>query len=98
MSEALSSKQVCALTGVTYRQLDYWVGLGVIEGQGSPGSGMPRIWTSEQVQRVREVQDALQRAIDILEAANLRSAANFLRGGGRVAALRRAEQQKVREQ
>lgn len=79
-AQTLSSHDVAAKVGITYRQLDYWVRLGIIDGQGAVGSGTPRVWTPEQVKRVREIKAALEKSIGILEKAGMPSHASFLRG------------------
>jgi hypothetical protein len=48
----LSSKQVCAVSGASYRQLDYWSLLGLLTGEPmgarTIGSGFKRIHTFEE--------------------------------------------------
>ena len=44
-----SSADVCAHTGISYRQLDYWTRTGRIRGVGNPGSGDAREYTGEQL-------------------------------------------------
>jgi DNA-binding transcriptional MerR regulator len=55
--DTLSSIEVCRLTGVTYRQLDYWVRRDlvrpVIEAR---GSGSHRRWSPDDVDRVRRLK------------------------------------------
>lgn len=60
--------RVCRLTGITYRQLDYWCRTGVIKpAVESRGSGTQRMFTEEQVEilkvlaRLRQVGVSLQR-------------------------------------
>lgn len=50
-----SSSQVCALTGASYRQLDYWVRTGIIRPElaTAHGSGTQRRFAPEQVRLVR---------------------------------------------
>ena len=51
----LSTNDVVAATGATYRQVDYWVRTGLVPGQSpeGPGSGHRRRWHPAQVNRVR---------------------------------------------
>jgi len=54
----LSSSEVCRLTGVTVRQLDYWVRIGLLSPSlraGYGGSGDPRRWSEADVAKVRVV-------------------------------------------
>lgn len=56
---AYSSRQICRLAGVSYRQLDYWCRTGLIPGmEGSPGSGSRRIWDEDQLNRVQHLSEA----------------------------------------
>lgn len=51
--ELWGSSQIVDWTGVTYRQLDYWIRSGlVIAVNPEPGSGVPRLYTTEQVRKV----------------------------------------------
>jgi DNA-binding transcriptional MerR regulator len=57
-----STADVCAMTGATYRQVDYWARRGLIAGQDSgPGYGRCRIWTREQVSTVVRLVEASKR-------------------------------------
>jgi DNA-binding transcriptional MerR regulator len=49
MTRSYSSADVCAHTGITYRQLDYWTRSGRISGTDNPGSGYHREYTGEQL-------------------------------------------------
>lgn len=68
-----SSADVCALTGATYRQLDYWCRVGLVAPSvtAAAGYGSRRRWSSSDVDAVRRVAAAagLSRAaiIDVLE-------------------------------
>jgi hypothetical protein len=62
---AISSRTLCEATGVPYRQLDYWVRLGLVAplGEAHPGSGARRRWDPALVpvlRTLRRVQAALQ--------------------------------------
>lgn len=49
-----SSVEVARLTGASYRMLDHWSRQGYIPGQHEPvGSGHHRVWTLDQLDRVR---------------------------------------------
>lgn len=50
----ITSWDVCAQAGVSYRQLDYWCRLGIIEpvGGATPGSGSQRRFTSREIRVV----------------------------------------------
>lgn len=79
--ETFTSDQVVAMTGVTYRQLDWWARNDYIEGQGvGPGSGRQRKWSREHVLRVIEIRDAVQQAMQVLADAGLPADHNA-RGG-----------------
>jgi predicted site-specific integrase-resolvase len=52
---AYTSTEVMALTGITYRRLDWWVRAGYIRPsvRSKGGSGYPRLFSAEDVERVR---------------------------------------------
>lgn len=57
MTKYLSSVQVLAATGATYRQLDWWIRQGIIKtiGPASPGSGFQRKFEREVVPKIRRL-------------------------------------------
>jgi DNA-binding transcriptional MerR regulator len=58
-ADTLSSHEVCRLTGVTYRQLDYWVRTGLVQPhEQAHGSGSRRRWTDVDIERVRRLRVA----------------------------------------
>lgn len=55
----MSSFEVARVSGVSYRQLDYWARTGLIEGQeDTPGTGNYRRWTPAQLRRVKQLARA----------------------------------------
>jgi DNA-binding transcriptional MerR regulator len=61
--DTLSSVEVCRLTGVTYRQLDYWVRTGlVLPHTCARGSGTHRRWSDADLERVRRLKVAARLA------------------------------------
>lgn len=44
-----TSTQVCDLTGLSYRQVDYWCRTGLLHPQGGIGSGSSRSFSEEEV-------------------------------------------------
>jgi DNA-binding transcriptional MerR regulator len=76
-----SSREVCEETGVTYRQLDYWIRVGYISGVGCPGSGRQRRYTASDVERVKEIRRAMAKAIQTLRDADLNGLVRLLEGG-----------------
>lgn len=65
--EAFSSADVCALTGATYRQLDYWVRNNVIISSlaQATGSGTQRRYSASDVAQVRAVVRCAQAAVGV---------------------------------
>ena len=59
----LTSAQVCAAAGVTYRQLDSWCRVGLVtpSGRVAAGYGSRRLWTAADVAVVRRLGDASRR-------------------------------------
>ncbi len=88
MSErTYSSAEVCEMLGITYRQLDFWtrrgwVSASFVSDKGGlrqrpaasplPGSGVSRRWSEADVARVKEVRDAVAKAVAILVEAGVR--------------------------
>ena len=81
MSEGMQSLEVCARTGLTYRQLDHWVRVGVIKPslRRAEGSGTYRLWSDEDVRILRVLNDMRGVADDTVDLSRL---------AGVVAALR----------
>lgn len=55
MLTGFTTRDVCALTGLTYRQIDYWTREGAIapeHSDGVPGSGHPRHWSVGDARRL----------------------------------------------
>lgn len=59
-----ASHEVCKLVGITYRQLDYWLRVGIIvpSCKPTPGSGGRRRFTLVEVQRLKEVVASVEHA------------------------------------
>jgi DNA-binding transcriptional MerR regulator len=59
-----TSPEVCALTGISYRQLDHWVRLGHVPGMTkddvAPGSGFRRRFSQEQMDALRDLKRAYE--------------------------------------
>lgn len=55
MTGMYSTREVCQLTGVTLRQLDYWSGCGTIRAEHAEadGSGTRRRWSARQIPIIR---------------------------------------------
>jgi DNA-binding transcriptional MerR regulator len=54
LSQWFTSKEMVALTGATYRQIDYWCRKGLIPGHTEPvGSGGRRRFSEEDLRRAR---------------------------------------------
>jgi len=64
-----SSHEVARMVGVSYRQLDYWIRVGTIDmPDGMPGSGRQRVWTPDDVARLRVIVAARNKALETMEA------------------------------
>ena len=52
-----SSSEVCAMAGVTYRQLDYWTRLGLVSPSITPaaGYGSQRRWSTADLAAVTRI-------------------------------------------
>lgn len=62
---AYRAPEVCRLTGLTYRQLDYWARVGTLRPsiQDSEGSGSQRLYSSDDVKKARATAQLLQLGI-----------------------------------
>lgn len=65
-----SSLQVAEMAGITYRQLDHWVRVGIIgvERVRYVGSGQPRRWTLEEVYRLKAMVERYNEALATIDA------------------------------
>lgn len=78
----LTSREVADLVGVTYRQLDHWTRRGYLPiGDRTPGSGVPRRWWPDEVERARVF--AALADIGVEPAAIARALPTLLVGRGR---------------
>lgn len=64
----LSTRQVCVLVGVSYRQLDYWLRTGAITSPDNTdvGSGRWRAWSQADVRRLKACVARLREARETL--------------------------------
>lgn len=78
--------EVCRITGVTYRQLDYWTRTGLVEASLAParGSGTQRLYSYTDLLEVRIIKQLLDSGVQLQHA---RRAVEYLRHhlGGEVA-------------
>ncbi len=85
----LSATEVCRFSGITYRQLDYWITAGYMEDPRSKhmrGSGIPRRFPPEAVARAKEIKQAIEEAEAILTGADLSLPAGYVSAkAGRIA-------------
>lgn len=67
---AYSTKDVCGVTGVTYRQLDYWTRTGLVGASAIParGSGNRRRYEFRDVLEVKIVSRLLQAGLSLQKA------------------------------
>jgi len=82
MDEGFQSLEVCARSGLTYRQLDYWVRAGVIKPslRRAEGSGTYRLWSAEDVRILRVLNDIRGVADEPGDISRLAGVASALRG------------------
>lgn len=84
----MTAADVIKRTGVSYRQLYYWVSQGYIPGQSPkpPGSGNARIFTTAQVAHIARLKQLIDAGIGVREAVDALGRA-VQTPGGVVAAL-----------
>jgi DNA-binding transcriptional MerR regulator len=75
-----SGPQVCRLTGVTYRQLDYWARTGLVTPSITPatGSGSKRAYSYGDLLEVKVIKSLLSAGVSLARA---RQAVECLRSG-----------------
>lgn len=64
----VSSARFCKLSGVTYRQLDYWTSSGYLDvsaGKANPGSGRERRYSIEQVALARSIVTLIKAGVSL---------------------------------
>jgi DNA-binding transcriptional MerR regulator len=73
-----SGPAVCRITGVTYRQLDYWARTGLVTPSVTPaqGSGSKRVYSYSDVIEIKVVKSLLDAGVSLPRA---RQAVNCLR-------------------
>ena len=78
LAMGFSGPAVCRVTGVTYRQLDYWARTGLVTPSVSPaqGSGSKRVYSYADVVEVKVVKSLLDAGVSLPRA---RQAVNCLR-------------------
>ena len=60
IDQLLSSVEVCQLSGITYRQLDYWVRTEKIDcAVDAEGSGSQRLFYLDVVEEIKAITDAV---------------------------------------
>jgi DNA-binding transcriptional MerR regulator len=104
-TEGFSGTQVCALVGITYRQLDYWARTGLLEPSlaSARGSGTKRRYSYHDVLELKVIAQLLEaglslqrarQAVDCLRdnlGADLGSASLILSGNSSVLAASQGE-------
>ncbi|MBU6233659.1 MAG: MerR family transcriptional regulator [Acidobacteria bacterium] len=78
LTMGFSGPAVCRITGVTYRQLDYWARTGLVTPSVSPaqGSGSKRVYSYSDVVEIKVVKSLLDAGVSLPRA---RQAVNCLR-------------------
>lgn len=69
--ETLTSDEVAAWAGVTFRQLDNWQRCGYVHGPAGRGSGRPRRWTPDETRRVRLFARLVRAGLTLQTASDL---------------------------
>ena len=65
-----TSSEVLEMTGLSFRVLDYWLRTGAIKiaGGTTPGSGVSRRYSEDEVAAIQRLAERYQRANDEIEA------------------------------
>lgn len=66
----MTSAEVAAAAGITYRQLDYWSTRGYVDAPPREGSGRARAWTEDQVADVVAVAALVREGVRVEIAAS----------------------------
>src|SRR5271170_2787418 len=80
-SQGFRGPQVCAIVGITYRQLDYWARTGLLRPSlaDAKGSGSQRLYSYEDVVELKVVKQLLDSGVNLQKA---RRAIECLRQAG----------------
>jgi len=70
LTSGFSGPQVCRLTGVTYRQLDYWDRTGLVQPSLVPatGSGSKRLYAYKDILEVKVIKSLLDSGLHLIRA------------------------------
>lgn len=71
----LTSEEVAAQAGVSYRQLDYWVRVGWLHPEGKKGSGRQRTWPEAEIDMALAMGALVKYGVDPALAFELASCA-----------------------
>lgn len=77
-TEVYTSGRAVELTGITYRQLDYWTSSGWLLPEGASGSGHSRLWTIDEL-------NVMSRMVRLVEVGLTPVVAVVVARGGRPA-------------
>lgn len=79
MPEGFRAPQVCAVVGITYRQLDYWARTDLLRPsvQGARGSGSQRLYSFGDIVQLKVVKNLLDAGMSL---KRIRMAMEILRG------------------
>ena len=70
LNSGFSGPQVCRLTGVTYRQLDYWDRTGLVQPSlvAAKGSGSKRTYAYKDILEVKVIKSLLDAGLHLTRA------------------------------
>ena len=81
MQQGFRGPQVCAIVGITYRQLDYWARTGLLRPSlaDAKGSGSQRVYSYSDVVELKVIKQLLDAGVNLQKA---RKAISCLRDSG----------------
>jgi len=78
---AYTADNVVKATGLTYRQLDHYIRRGYIQmSNPTPGSGVPRLFTGEQLDRIGTIQALIEAGFKPRAAAEIAQSPEYEHG------------------
>lgn len=68
---SFTAQDVCAVAGITYRQLDYWTRTGHLHASADSGAGYDRLWPAGEIRVARATKALLDAGFGLAVAREI---------------------------